>query len=97
MQLPRVPTDLLMFAAPMFWIDVCSTVVLDWLTLPPCSSPRRSRALAVRRSSLSVGNARKMAERILKMRAKCDNVWAVITLNGTYLEQVRKLRLVEVF
>ncbi len=43
------------------------------------------------RSSLSVGNGRKLAERMLKLRAKCDNVWAVITLDGCYLEQVGRL------
>lgn len=41
-----------------------------------------------RRSSLSVRDGRSLAERMLRLRAECDNVWAVITLDGCYLEQV---------
>jgi len=53
--------------------------------------PRPDLARPRTRSSLSVGNGRKLAERMLKLRAKCDNVWAVITLDGCYLEQVGRL------
>ena len=47
------------------------------------------RLTVAARSLLSVGDGRKLAQRILKLRAKCDNVWAVVTLNGGYVEQVR--------
>lgn len=40
------------------------------------------------RRALPTGNGARLAMRILRMRAQCDNVWAVITLNGCCLEQV---------
>ena len=40
-------------------------------------------------SARLVRNGRRLAQQMLKLRAACDNVWAVITLDGCYLEQVR--------
>ena len=39
-----------------------------------------------------VRNGRRLAQQMLKLRAACDNVWAVITLDGCYLEQVRPVK-----
>ena len=41
------------------------------------------------RRALPTRDGKRLAQRILKLRAACDNVWAVITLNGCLLEQVR--------
>ena len=38
--------------------------------------------------ALPTGTGARLAMRILHMRAQCDNLWAVITLNGCCLEQV---------
>ncbi|KAK9840823.1 hypothetical protein WJX81_007418 [Elliptochloris bilobata] len=48
---------------------------------------RPAALIRTRTRSLSTSNGRRLAERILKMRAQCDNVWAVITLTGCVLEQ----------
>ena len=42
--------------------------------------------------ALSTGTGARLAARILHMRAQCDNLWAVITLNGCCLEQVSRPR-----
>ena len=49
----------------------------------------RFHALMVGGSARLVRNGRQLAQQMLKLRAACDNVWAVITLDGCYLEQVR--------
>ncbi|KAK9827963.1 hypothetical protein WJX81_002293 [Elliptochloris bilobata] len=47
---------------------------------PACLVRTRVRALPT-------GDGARLAERILRMRAQCDNMWAVITLHGCCLEQ----------
>ena len=47
----------------------------------------RFHALMVGSSRRLVANGRRLAQQMLRLRAACDNVWAVITLDGCYLEQ----------
>ena len=49
---------------------------------------RQKRHVVRVRRSMSSGDGRRLAQRILKLRGACDNVWAIITLNGCLLEQV---------